>query len=66
MRTTHVARSVALAAEALRPYKTLITHDDEDFVDVLTDLMHLAGQRGVDFDKALRYAKGHYNAEVAP
>ena len=54
------------ARTALLPYHANLTQDDqldEALVDCLTDLMHLAKQRGTSFSKALGTAKDHFREE---
>ena len=38
--------------------------DDEALRDILSDLMHWADRKGVDFSEELAFAEGHYEAEV--
>ena len=35
----------------------------ETVIDILTDLIHICEREGVDFDNALRIARGHVRAE---
>lgn len=39
------------------------TDGTETVIDILTDLIHICEREGVDFDNALRIARGHVRAE---
>ena len=56
------------ARRAVIAYRKAADTDETDqptlFIDLLTDLMHLAGQcRGVEFNRALDMARSHYTEE---
>ena len=39
------------------------TDGTETVIDILTDLIHICEREGVDFDDALRIARGHVRSE---
>jgi len=59
------------AAEALAAHNRLqeggvsstVTGLDEDIIDLVTDLLHLADREGIDVDILLRCARMHRDAE---
>lgn len=58
------------AYDALEYYKHGLLEEDgsvceDDFTDILTDLRHLAGATGVDFDSVVIRATNHYVEELA-
>jgi hypothetical protein len=40
-----------------------VTGMDEDIIDLVTDLLHLADREGIDVDRLLRCARMHRDAE---
>ena len=55
---------------ALKAYMKLTIYtwkseiDESDFVDLLTDMMHLASTMGVNMDDVVRCAKSNFEAET--
>lgn len=39
-------------------------HDEADFRDLLSDMMHWAKREGINFEEELSIAKMNYNAEL--
>ena len=59
-------RRAQWADKALAVFQNETRCDQQDALpDLLCDLMHLADQQGIDFDKMLQRARYHYQAEVA-
>lgn len=55
----------AWAAHAIEAFQAMTGTDPADaMVDLLADLMHLAGAEGADFEAALATARMHYDAEI--
>lgn len=47
----------------LRVFYSFDSERESAVIDALTDLQHLCGSAGVDFQEQLRIANGHYQAE---
>lgn len=55
------------AERAIKHSKNRSSGDlESDFQDLLSNMMHLANQRGFDFDLALDLAREHYLYEINP
>lgn len=60
----NLARALT-AATALAAFKRATRTDDEDLLpDLLCNLLHYAGQSGIDFDAMLERARSNYEAEL--
>lgn len=58
----------ARAWDALNEYESELDIEGVEtaLVDLLTDLMHLANERDIDFDDQLRIAQDHFKEEREP
>lgn len=59
--TTDNAQRIDRAGEALSQY---FDDDETALIDLLSDLLHWSASTGEDFDKALRMARMHFEAEA--
>lgn len=59
-----IEKSTERAWDVMRRYSDKADDGGELLTDLLTDLMHWADCYAEDFDRALRYAQRHYQAEI--
>jgi hypothetical protein len=60
------AQRAGFARTTLRHYNKIVRGEMETApVDLLSDLMHYCGQKGLDFDALVDSARNHYHDEKA-
>lgn len=59
---------LARAQTVIDAYSRLQRYDvhDETLIDILADLMHWSDALDLDFERALRHAEAHHDAEMQP
>ena len=65
MNTKHLTRRAKRALKAVRAYPTYDKYDIQtSIVDLIADILHLAGEHGFSGTTILRMAAFHYAAET--